>query len=132
MGIMNRFRKKEEGNIKIQPTKVITELDKMFGNDKQTIDALTHTMLLDPTKMGIRSKEALETATKFEKAKNTLMASTWYHVAGELAIYEGDVDSVVEYFKKCKELAPISEYTILEDPRKYVAKAQEYYKRAKT
>jgi hypothetical protein len=128
MGILDRFRKKQETNIKIGTAKVVTELDKFFGNDKETVEALTHTMLLDPRKANMKSREALEKASKFEKAKNTLMASTWYQIAGGLAIYEGDAEGVAECFGKCRNLTPISEYTILNDPEKFVAKAQEYYK----
>jgi hypothetical protein len=122
------FGRKKEVTIKVGPTKIVTDLDRMFGKDSETIEALTHTMFLDPRKIEMKSKEAAENAKKFEKAKNTLMASTWYEIAGSLAIYEGDVEGVIQYFEKCQELMPISEYVILKNPEKIVAKAQEYYK----
>lgn len=129
MELMNRFRRKKEETVKVEQTNVVTDIDRLFGNDKETIDALMHTMFLDPRKVGMKSEDATENAKKFEKAKNTLMANTWYEIAGSLAIYEGDVEKVVEYFEKCQGLMPISEYTILKNPEKIVAKAQEYYKK---
>lgn len=125
---MGLFNRKKETTIKVGPTKVVTDMDKLFGNDSEAIEALSHTMFLDPRKVEIKSKDAAENAKKFEKAKNTLMASTWYEIAGSLAIYEGDTGKVVQYFEKCQELMPISEYTILKNPEKMVIKAQEYYK----
>jgi hypothetical protein len=128
MKLMNKLRRKKEETVKVGQTKVVTDLDRLFGNDKETVDALMHTMFLDPRKVGMKSKDAAENAARFEKAKNTLMANTWYEIAGSLAIYEGDVEKVVEYFEKCQGLMPISEYTVLKNPEKMVAKAQEYYK----
>lgn len=52
----------------------------------------------------------------------------WYQIAGGLAIYEGDVEKVVEYFSKCEKLSGAS-YPILKNPQKAVAKAQEYYEK---
>jgi len=125
---MNRLRRKKEETVKVGPTKTVTDLDRLFNNDKEIVDALMHTMFLDPRKVGMTSKDAAEKGARFEKVKNELMANTWYEIAGSLAIYEGDVDKVVEYFEKCQGLMPISEYTVLKNPEKMVTKAQEYYK----
>ncbi|MBX5327784.1 MAG: hypothetical protein QHH18_02515 [Candidatus Bathyarchaeota archaeon] len=46
-----------------------------------------------------------------------------------MAIYEGDVKRVVEFFSAAEKLSPNARYTILKNPEKAVAKAQEYYKK---
>jgi len=45
-----------------------------------------------------------------------------------LAIHEGDVKKVIEYFSKCEKVSQGTKYPILKNPEKAVAKAQEYYK----
>lgn len=121
-------RKKQETAVK-GPARVVTELEQLCGEDKETYEALMHTMFLDPRKVAIASKDASENARRFEKAKNDLMTKTWYEIAGGLAIYEGDAKKVSEYFGKCADLSQEMTYTILKDPERAVAKAQEYYKK---
>ena len=131
LGLLDRFRKKkkEENAINIETKKTITELEQLCGNDKETYEALHHTMFLDPPKTGTSMKEAAENAKKFEKAKDFVKARTWYEIAGGLAIYEGNVKKVVEFFTECEEISPDITYTILKNPEKAVEKAQEYYKK---
>jgi hypothetical protein len=52
----------------------------------------------------------------------------WYEVAGGLAIYEGNVKKVIEYYEAAERVAG-KEYPILKNAEKAVAKAQEYYKK---
>lgn len=131
MGLLDRFRKKkkEETKIDVKNTRMITELEQFCKDDKETYEALLNTMFLNPKKIDVSIKEAFENARTFEKAKDALRAKVWYEIAGGLAIYKGDVKKVVEYFNKCEELAPNTKYSILKNPEKAVAKAQEYYKR---
>ena len=131
LGLLDRFRKKkkEEKNTDIEHTKIITELEQLCGDDKETYEALFHTMFLDPRKVGTSMKEAADNAKKFEKAKDFVRARTWYEVAGGLAIYEGNVKKVVEFFSECEKLSPDIKYPILKNPEKAVEKAQEYYKK---
>ena len=130
LGLLDRFRKKkkEEKNTDIEHTKIITELEQLCGDDKETYEALFHTMFLDPRKVGTSMKEAADNAKKFEKAKDFVRARTLYEIAGGLAIYEGNVKKVVEFFSEIEEISPDTKYTILKNPEKAVAKAQEYYK----
>jgi nitrogen regulatory protein PII-like uncharacterized protein len=86
-------------------------------------------MFLDPRKIEISIKDAVEDAKQFEKANDLVRARAMYEVAGGLAIYEGDLDKVVEFFSKCEELLPDKKYTILKNPEKAIAVAQEYYKK---
>jgi hypothetical protein len=52
----------------------------------------------------------------------------WYEVAGGLAIYEGNVKKVVEYYTEAQRILG-REYPILKNPEKAVVLAQEYYKK---
>lgn len=131
MGLLDFFKrkeKKEENKIKIESQRSMTELEKLCGDDEETYEALLDTMFLDPRKVGVSVKEAAENAKKFEKEKDLIKARVWYQIAGGLAIYEGDVEKVVEYFSKCEKLSGAS-YPILKNPQKAVAKAQEYYEK---
>jgi hypothetical protein len=128
LGLLDRFRKKKKTNIETTKTKIISELEQLCGDDKDTYEALFHTMFLDPRKVGTSMKEAADNAKKFEKAKDFVRARTWYEIAGSLAIYEGNVKKVVEFFSEIEKISPDTKYTILKNPEKAVAKAQEYYK----
>ena len=126
LGLLDRFRKKKKTDV--ETTKTISELEQLCGDDKETYEALFHTMFLDPRKVGTSMKEAADNAKKFEKAKDFVKARTWYEIAGGLAIYEGNVKKVVEFFSEIEKISPDTKYTILKNPEKAVAKAQEYYK----
>jgi hypothetical protein len=127
LGLLDRFRKKKEIHI-VKTVKTITHLEQLCGGDKETYEALFHTMFLDPRKVGTSMKEAADNAKKFEKAKDFAKARMWYEIAGGLAIYEGNVKKVVESFSEIQKISPDTKYTILKNPEKAVAKAQEYYK----
>jgi hypothetical protein len=85
-------------------------------------------MLLDPKRIDISMKEAAENAKKAEKEKDAIRAAFMYRIAGGLAIYEGDVDKVVEYFTQAQRLQPNEEFPIINNAEKAVQKAQECYK----
>jgi hypothetical protein len=86
-------------------------------------------MFLDPRKIEISMKDAVENAKKFEKENDLARAKAMYEIAGGLAIYEGNVKKVVEYFSECERLQPDMKYPIIKNAEKAVAKAQEYYKK---
>ncbi|MDH5449863.1 MAG: hypothetical protein OEX77_03025 [Candidatus Bathyarchaeota archaeon] len=131
MGILNKLtrRKKTEEKTPEKVEDVTTELEKFLANDKETYKALQRSMILDPREVEASMKEAVEKAKELEKQRDTLRARMWYEVAGGLAIYEGDVKKVKEYFSKCTKLSPNIEYPILENTERAVQKAQEYYKK---
>jgi hypothetical protein len=130
LGLLDRFRKKKDKEkINDETAPMITELEQLCGDDKETYDALVHAMFLDPRKIETSIKDAVEEAGRFEKTKDLVRARTMYEVAGGLAIYEGDLDKVVEFFSKCEELLPDRKYPILKNPEKAIAVAQEYYKK---
>ena len=129
MGLLDRFRKKKEKKVDIETKKTITELEEFCGDDKETYEALHGTMFLDPRKIGTSMKEAVENAKKSEKEKDFVKARAWYEIAGGLAIYEENVEKVVEFFSEIEKISPNTEYSILKNPEKAVEKAQEYYKK---
>jgi hypothetical protein len=131
LGLLDRFRrkKKEEKDLGTEAKETITELEQLCGDDKETYEALFETMFLDPRKPETSMKEAAEKAKKFEKEKDLVRARTWYEIAGGLAIYEGDVKKVVEYFSACEKISQGAKYSILKNPEKAVETAQEYYKK---
>jgi hypothetical protein len=132
LGLLDRFKKKNGDKKKKDAAKEaieeVTELQQLCGDDKETYEALVGTMFLNPSKIETSMKDAADEAKKFEKAKDFVKATTMYEIAGGLALYEGDVDKVVEYFSDCEKLSSDKKYPILKNPEKAVAIAQAYYK----
>jgi hypothetical protein len=127
MGFFRRGGKKEE---KVHTTTVvaISELEKICADDKDTYEALRHTMFLDPRKIGTSADEAAENARRLENEKNPERARIWYDIAGGLAIYGGDAKKVMEFFGQSERLLGMK-YPILKRADKAVAKAREYYEK---
>lgn len=133
LGVLDRFRgKKAEEKIEKKTEKMeetSTELEELLGDDQDAYTALSNTMFLNPGKVGVSMSEAAKKAKKFEKDEDLIRARIWYEIAGGLAIYEGDVQKVKEYFRKSQEISPEMEYAILKTTEAAVAKAREYYKK---
>jgi hypothetical protein len=106
---------------------MMSEFEQFCGDDKETYEALYHTMFLDPRKVETSVKDAIDNAKRFEKERNLTRARIWYDIAGALAIYEGNPKKVVEFFSESEKLSGVK-YPILKSAEKAVAKAQEYYK----
>lgn len=128
MGLLDRFGKKKKHEIKLESVKITTELEQLCGKDKETYEALAHSMFLDPRKIDISMKDAAEKAKQLEKEKDFVRATAMYEIAGGLAIYEGNAKKVAEYFSQCEKLSQ-KKYPILKDPEKAVAVAHEYYEK---
>ncbi|MCS7124126.1 MAG: hypothetical protein NZ932_01740 [Candidatus Bathyarchaeota archaeon] len=132
MGLLDLFKKRkkkdESGKAENTSQRQLTKLEQLCGDDKETYEALYNTMFLDPRKIGVSMKEAVENAKKLEKEKDLTRAKVWYQIAGGLALYEGNVEKVVEYFGKCEKLSGVS-YPILKNPKKAATKAREYYEK---
>lgn len=127
MGLLDRFRRKKKKEGKEKPRQ-LTELEQLCGDDKEVYEALLNTMYLNPKKIGVTTKEATENAKKAERDKDLVKANLWYRIAGGLALYEGNVKKVVEYFGEYQKISGVL-HPILKNPEKAVAIAQEYYKR---
>ena len=117
---------KEKSKASAVTTTNLTTLEQVCGSDKETYQALSY-MFLDPRKIDVSTKQAVDNAKKAEKEKDITSARMWYEVAGGLAIYEGDTKKVVEYYGGA-EMVTGEKYLIVNNPDKAVAKAQEYYK----
>jgi len=132
MGILDRLLKrkgKQNGEeIKEEAQTGPTELEKLCAGNSEVLEALRDTMFLDPTKIEFSIKDALARAKEMEKAKDGLRAAMWYRIAGSLAIYEGDVSKVKEYFDKYAKLTG-RKLKILEIAEEAVKKAQEFYQK---
>lgn len=131
MGRFDRLRRKPKEKkpekTATQPT-TVSKLERVCGEDKEAYKALFNTMLLEPKRIDISMKDAAENAKKAEKEKDAIRAAFMYRIAGGLAIYEGNVDKVVEYFSQAQRLQPNEEFPILKSAEKAVQKAQECYK----
>lgn len=126
MKVRNPFKrmKDEEDAKKIEET----DLEKICGEDKETYQALQHTMFVDPRKIGETLKDAAKKAEYFEKRGDSLQAGIWYHVAGGLALWEGDVMKIKQYFSKSAKLNPEADFELITKiPKKAIEKAQKYY-----
>ena len=132
MGILDRLLKRKgkqnEGEIKEEVQTGPTELEKLCAGNSEVLEALRDTMFLDPTKIDVSLEDALTNAKEMEEAKDKLRAAMWYRIAGGLAIYEGDVSKVREYFGKYAKLTG-KKLKILEVTEEAVKKAQEYYQK---
>ena len=123
-------RKKKEEKIEKQIEIESTKLESICSDDKEVCQALWHTMFLEPQKIDTTLEKAAKKGAQFEKQKQPRKARIWYHIAGGLALWKGDVAKVKQYFGKCEKLAPEMEYgLIMRIPEKAVAKAQEYYEK---
>jgi hypothetical protein len=84
-----------------------TILDELCGGDKDLLEALSRTIMVNPEatlKEGIDSH--VEKAQQYEKSGDIVRARVSYQVAGEIALYEGNAAQTQEFFKKAAEVDP--------------------------
>jgi hypothetical protein len=117
---------KEKSKATTETMRTLTALEQICGSDRETYEALS-LMFLDPRKIDVSMKQAIDNAKKAEKEKDVASARMWYQVAGGLAIYEGNTEKVVEYYGEAERVTG-EKYSIMIRADKAVAKAQEYYK----
>ena len=124
------FKRKKTGPKKpiVQQVRQLSDLQQLVGNDKETYDALAETLFLNPKNIDPSLKQAADNAKKAQDDGDRAKAGMWYQVAGGLAIYEGNVKKVIEYYGAAEKLNG-RHYAILKNPEKAVAVAQEYYKK---
>jgi len=136
MGILDRlFRGKKKGKVgreknseEIAEKVALSELEELCVDNPKVYEALKDTMFLDPTKIAISMKDAVNKAKELEKAGDFLRAAVWYKIAGGLAIYEEDTSKVKEYFGRYAKLTG-RKLKILEIVEEAVKKAQEFYQK---
>jgi hypothetical protein len=126
-----RFREeKKKTSENVSQEKIgMTDLEKICGGDKEVCEALRHTMFYDPRKIPTSLDDAAKKAVDLERKGDKQQARVWYHIAGGLALWKGDVAKVKQYFDKCADIAPEMNYKmIVKIPEKAAEKAQEFYK----
>jgi len=111
----------------VKEAKEPTEFDEFFRGEPEVYEALKDLIFLNPKKLKISIKDAEDKAKELKKAKDNLRAAGWYRIAGSLAIYEGNVSKVKDYFSKYGKLMGKNP-RILENPELAVKRAQDYYK----
>jgi hypothetical protein len=121
------FGRKKEKKENAEAAKM-TPLEQLSIDDKEAYEALRPVMFLNPRKIETSMKQAADNAKKSEKEKDLVGARMWYQIAGGLAIYEGNVKKVIEYFESLQRVTG-QEFLILKNPEKAVAKALEYYQK---
>ena len=119
------FGKKKDEKNAVKP-RILTELEQLCADDKETYEALLAVMFLDPRKIETTVKQAADNAKRFEKDKDFVSARMWYEVAGGLSLYEGNAKKIAEYYGSAERITG-AKYLILKNPEKAAAKAQEYY-----
>jgi hypothetical protein len=138
MGLLDFFRRKKEIETKEEKTSKPTEkplLEELCKGDTKLFHALSRTVLLNPQRL---LKEGMDhhikEAEKFEKKKDFLRARIHFQAAAEIALYEGNLEQVQKFFKKCAELEPNPEYKKVftyysrkANAEKALKIAQEYY-----
>lgn len=126
MSVLRRRRKTEPKKNVVQ-AEALSELRKLVGEDGEMYEALASTMFLNPKNIEHSMKEAADFAKKAKDDGDRAKAGMWYAVAGGMAIYEGNVKKVLEYYSEAEKITG-KHYGILKTPEKAVAIAQEYYK----
>ena len=140
LGFFRRKKKVEGKEKKEKKTPESTEkslLEELCRGDTELLSALSHTVLLDPSRLheeGIDSY--IEKAQEFEKKKDFLRARINYQAAGEIALYEGKLAQIQKFFQKCAKLESNPEYKKVfayysqkANAEKALKIAQEYYTR---
>ena len=128
MSKSSKKKKSEPKKSVVQRTEKLSDLQQLIGNDKDTYEALSSVMFLNPKNIEPSMKQAIDSAKEAEAKGDKPKAGMFYQVAGGLAIYEGNVKKVVEYYSMAEKMTG-RHFAILKSPEKAVAVAQEYYKR---
>jgi hypothetical protein len=137
MGLLDLFRRKKKAAEEEKTPGSIKKslLEELCQGDTELFSALSHTVLLNPSRL---SKEGIDSlikkAQEFEKKDDLLRARINYQAAGEIALYEGKLAQVQKFFKKCAQLESNSEYKKVfafyskkANAEKALKIAQEYY-----
>jgi hypothetical protein len=125
--LLKKEEKKEERKADVG-VKQPSELEIFCGEDKEVYEAFSSALLLNPQlfkKFSI--EEVLKEANQKEMDRDFFGAGLCYLFAGQLSLFNGDVEGVKKFFSRCQELTGRN-YLILMVVERAVKKAQEYYK----
>jgi hypothetical protein len=84
---------------------VLSKLQEITGTDAEMYQSLSRLLFLDPKKITTSLEDALSQASTFDSMGNKTRAEVWYRIAGGIALYRGDAESVRKFFEKASSIA---------------------------
>src|SRR2546430_3387682 len=84
---------------------VLSKLQEITGTDAEMYQSLSRLLFLDPKKITTSLEDAVSQATTFDSNGNKTRAEVWYRIAGGIALYRGDSESVRKFFEKASTIA---------------------------
>lgn len=84
---------------------VLSKLQEITAGDDEMYRSLSRLLFLDPKKITTSLEDAVSQASAFDSAGNRTRAEVWYRIAGGIALYRGDQDSVKKFFEKASSIA---------------------------
>ena len=84
---------------------VLSRLQEITVGDAEMYQSLSRLLFLDPKKITTSFEDAVSQATTFDSSGNKTRAEVWYRIAGGIALYRGDSESVRKFFEKASTIA---------------------------
>ncbi len=88
-----------------QEPMVLSKLQEISAGDDEMYRSLSRLLFLDPKKITTSLEDAVSQATTFDSTGNRTRAEVWYRIAGGIALYRGDPESVRKFFEKASSIA---------------------------
>jgi hypothetical protein len=88
-----------------QEPMVLSKLQEITAGDDEMYRSLSRLLFLDPKKITTSLEDAVSQATTFDSTGNRTRAEVWYRIAGGIALYRGDPESVRKFFEKASSIA---------------------------
>ncbi len=88
-----------------QEPMVLSKLQEITAGDDEMYRSLSRLLFLDPKKITTSLEDAISQATTFDSTGNRTRAEVWYRIAGGIALYRGDPESVRKFFEKASSIA---------------------------
>jgi hypothetical protein len=88
-----------------QEPMVLSKLQEITAGDNEMYRSLSRLLFLDPKKVTTSLEDAVSQATTFDSTGNRTRAEVWYRIAGGIALYRGDPESVRKFFEKASSIA---------------------------
>jgi hypothetical protein len=88
-----------------QEPMVLSKLQEITAGDADMYQSLSRLLFLDPKKITTSLEDAISQATTFDSMGSKTRAEVWYRIAGGIALYRGDSESVRKFFEKASSIA---------------------------
>jgi hypothetical protein len=88
-----------------QEPMVLSKLQEITAGDDEMYRSLSRLLFLDPKKITTSLEDAISQATTFDSTGSRTRAEVWYRIAGGIALYRGDTESVRKFFEKASSIA---------------------------